>query len=264
METAEGRAVAPDGTAIAYRSTGEGDALLLVHSAAADARVWSRLTPHLAGSFRVVAMDRRGRGASGPFGDGHSLEVEYGDVAAVADALPGPIHLLGHSSGARFALHAATRIPRLATLLLYEPPAAEHLPDDLVEALFRRRAEGDREGVLRHFFVDAVGMGDDDFAALRRRPVWPLMVDNALAMPEELSAARRYRFDPADVASIGVPALLLLGGESDDAVAAAAYEVAAALPDATVRVLPGQGHGAMLSAPEMLADRIRRFVAARR
>ncbi len=113
-----GRAQAPDGTAIGYEAIGDGPVILLVHGAAADRRQWRRVVPLLARSFTVVAMDRRGRGLSGTLRRDHSLETEYGDVAAVATSMEGTVHVLGHSSGARFALHAAPRIPALGGLVL--------------------------------------------------------------------------------------------------------------------------------------------------
>lgn len=262
MDTNTAHAIAEDGTAIGYESAGEGEVLVLVHSTAADSRQWARLVPLLAPRFRVVCVDRRGRGLSGPSRPDHSLETEYGDIAAVATSLPGPLHLLGHSSGARFALHAAARIPDLASLILYEPPAPEALTDTVMGLLAEAEACGDRRAALRAFFVDAVGLGDDEFAALGRRPVWPLMLDNALTLPAELRAVREYHFDPADIAGLSTPALLLLGEESDEEVVAVTHRIADALPDATVEILPGQGHGAMFSAPELLASSVTRFIAA--
>jgi len=258
---------AKDGTSIGFRSAGEGESLLLVHGAAADARQWDRLVPLLAPAFRVVCMDRRGRGASGPPRPGHSLETEYGDIEAVARSLVPPVHLLGHSSGARFSLHAAARIPGLASLILYEPPAPESLTDDVMAALTRLEDDGDRRGLLRLFFVDAVGMDDEDFVAMEARAVWPLMMDNALTLPAELRAVRGYGFDAGGLDAGGytrvrVPTLLLLGELSDQYVADVTFAIAADLPDARVEVLAGQGHGAMFSDPELLAGTVQRFIAA--
>jgi len=253
-------AVAADGTRIAARIEGSGEHLVLVHGTAADARQWARVVPLLATSHTVVCMERRGRGGSGPLRPDHSLQVEYGDIVAVVRSLSGPVHLLGHSSGARFALHAAASLPDLASLVMYEPPAPEALSDAVMASLAVLEAADDRRGILRLFFVDAVGMADEDFALLERRPVWPLMLDNAMTLPAELRAVRIYRFDPADVGGITTPALLLLGGLSDPDVAAATHGVAAALPDATVVTLPGQGHGAMIATPELFAREVRRFI----
>ncbi len=151
------RTVADDGTVIGWQDTGKGAALLLVHGTAADSRQWAKLLPFVADGFSVAAMDRRGRGSSGPIGPSHSLAVEYGDIVAVARSIGEPVHLFGHSSGARFALHAASQIPDLASLILYEPPEPKIFPEHLLEALSRLEASADREGLLRLFLVDFVG-----------------------------------------------------------------------------------------------------------
>ncbi len=257
--TSTRRVVADDGTPIAARVTGDGDAVVLVHSAASDARQWARLMPLLAPSFNVVAMDRRGRGASGPQRPGHSLAVDYGDVAAVGSSISGPVHLVGHSSGARYALHAALRIPGLTSLVLYEPPAPEGFCDASLDRMSVQESAGDREGVLRTFFVDLVGVEDEEFSMLGERPIWPLMVDNALTVPAELRAARSYRFDPAAFAGLAVPTLLLVGELSGPELRTVAGRIADALPDARVVTLAGQGHGAMFSAPDLLASVLQGF-----
>ena len=240
--------------------TGEGEPLVLVHATAADARQWDLVVPLLAERFTVHAMDRRGRGASGPIRPDHSLEVEYADIAAVAASAGEGVHVVGHSSGARFALHAALAIGNLAGLVLYEPPAPENVSDELLARLATLEAARDREGILRTFFVDAVGDDEDSFASLKERPVWPLMLDNALTVPAELRAVRHYRFVPTALAALDVPTLLLVGALSDPEVTSVSLGIARALPEARVATLPGQGHGAMFTAPGLLAGAIEDFV----
>lgn len=253
-------ATSEDGTQLGAATTGLGVPLVLVHGASSDARQWARVEPLLAGSLRVLAMDRRGRGRSGPLRPGHSLEVEYGDVAAMVASLDGPVHLLGHSSGARFALQAALRVSNLASLILYEPPEPEVVSDSVLEALDRLEAAGDRVGILRLFLIDVLDNGEDAFEFLQERPIWPIMLDNALTLPAELRASRHYRLDLAPLADLAVPTLVLVGELSGPEVQAPAQQIAESLPDATVVTLAGQGHGAMLSAPELFASEVARFV----
>ena len=69
-----------------------------------------------------------------------------------------------------------------------------------------------------------------------------------------------YRFEPSAFAGLHVPLLFLLGEHSDPEFERVADEIVGALPDARVTTMPGQGPGAMFSAPEMLASEIERFV----
>ncbi len=72
-----------DGTTIGYRSFGAGPPLLVLHGAMQSALSQRDLAGALADRFTVVLPDRRGRGASGPFGADWSLHREVEDVAAL-------------------------------------------------------------------------------------------------------------------------------------------------------------------------------------
>src|SRR5829696_4622459 len=109
-----------DGTPIAYRRSGEGPPLVLVHGAAADRGRWSPVLPALEKRFTVYAIDRRGRGGSGD-SDGYTMEREAEDVASVVDSIGEPVNLLGHSYGALLALEAALVAKNVRKLVLYEP-----------------------------------------------------------------------------------------------------------------------------------------------
>jgi pimeloyl-ACP methyl ester carboxylesterase len=56
------RSTSRDGTPIAYRRSGEGPPLVLVHGAAADHGRWRPVLPAFEERFTVYAIDRRGRG----------------------------------------------------------------------------------------------------------------------------------------------------------------------------------------------------------
>ena len=258
MGTETSGTTAADGTFIGFQATGEGPPVLFVHGASSDARQWAALVPLVAPAHRVVTMDRRGRRASGPLRPDHSLETEYGDVAAVASAVGAAVHVVGHSSGARFALHAALRADTVASLVLYEPPPPETFAGGVLESLADMEAAGDREGILRTFLLDVAGNDEEAMAFIRERPIWPIMMANALTLPAELRATSTYRFDPTALAGLAVPTVCLVGELSAPETARAAHQIADALPDSEVRVLPGQGHGAMFSGPELLASELRR------
>lgn len=257
-----GEVVSPDGTKIAFTVTGRGDTMMLVHGAGADSRQWVRLVPHLASRFTVVTIDRRGRRGSGPQGPGHSLYDDARDIAAVAATMPAPRYLVGHSSGARCCLLAAADIADLAGLVLFEPPESADVPDELLDRIERLAADKDPEGVLRAFFVEAVGMAEADFAALRNRPIWPVMMDNAPTMPAELRAARAFDLEREHLSCLEMPTLLLVGGESGPELRQVVDDLALNLPRSTVVTLAGQGHGAMCSAPAQFAAVLREFVDA--
>lgn len=70
----------------------------------------------------------------------------------------------------------------------------------------------------------------------------------------------RHAFPPARVT---VPTLMLTGADSPDPATADLEAVAAALPDARVVVIEGQGHLADVLAPETLATHLLAFLRGR-
>jgi pimeloyl-ACP methyl ester carboxylesterase len=72
-----------DGTTIRCRRIGSGPPLLVLHGAMQSALSHRDLALALADRVTVVLPDRRGRGASGPFGSDWSLATEVEDVAAL-------------------------------------------------------------------------------------------------------------------------------------------------------------------------------------
>ena len=82
-------------------------------------------------------------------------------------------------------------------------------------------------------------------------------------MPRETRIEMDWKYVPGQFDGIAVPVLLLAGSESTPGVSAATVAAAAAIPDAIVRVLAGQGHLAHRTDPELVANLIRGFVGPR-
>jgi pimeloyl-ACP methyl ester carboxylesterase len=253
-----------DGTVIGFRRSGEGPPLLLVHGATADLSRWSPILPLLEPDFSVYAMDRRGRGASGDAPD-YALAREAEDVAAVVEAIGEPAFVLGHSHGALVSLEAALLTDGIARLVLYEPPLPPDWPPIPSVALDRMAAlvdSGDWEAALEVMFRDVVKMPDHEFEAYRQLPVWKVRVSLAPTVVRELTGHRDYRFEPERLASLQVPTMVLLGGDSPPPVQEGMVLLDTALPNSQIVVLPGQQHIAMDTAPELFVREVRRFLLA--
>src|SRR5512135_1649886 len=87
-----------DGTRIAYLSTGHGPSILVIPGVLSMASDYTAFARALAENFAVHTIERRGRGESGPQGDGYSILKECDDVRAVR-AATGASLLVGHSYG---------------------------------------------------------------------------------------------------------------------------------------------------------------------
>jgi pimeloyl-ACP methyl ester carboxylesterase len=266
------RVASGDGTQIACWTNGTGPPLVLVHGTPADHTRWRPLLPCLEPHVTVHAMDRRGRGASGD-APTYDLTREHEDVAAVvnaaAEAAGAPVDLYGHSHGGIVAFGAATLTPNLGRLVLYEGwpvpnPEVYALPPGLEDRMDALLAAGDRDGVVEAVFRELVLVSDADMEAFKAAPSWPGRVAAAHTITREVRAETTARLDPEVAARITVPVLLLTGQHSSDPCKPDIEAVAAALPDARIVVIEGQGHVADVLIPEVFADHLLAFLGDQR
>ena len=254
-----------DGTRIGWVSYGSGDPVLLVHGGGAD---HTRLEPFgslLSDRFSVHVVDRRGRGLSGD-GDGYRIEMEYDDIAAVAEALGTGVTVFGHSYGGPIAIGAATRTEAIGRVVAYEgwpavhgsPPSNDpgNLPDR-VQALVD---SGDRDGAVAVLLTEVVGVEDEQLHWMRAQPMWTSRMAAAHTLPREIRQEPTITLSAASLQSIRAPVLFVIGGLNEASLRPDVERLSSIMLDGRTAVLPGQGHLAMDTAPALLADAIIQFV----
>src|SRR3989304_5135949 len=115
-----------DGIEIAYRTVGDdhAPAVVLLHGWGSSQRMWASAQQHLAGTYRCVALDLPGHGASG------KPPWTWYTIPRFADVVAGFLQrlsldrpaLIGHSMGGTIALELASRpAPDLASLVAVNP-----------------------------------------------------------------------------------------------------------------------------------------------
>jgi pimeloyl-ACP methyl ester carboxylesterase len=253
-----------DGASIALELGGNGPSLLLVHGSGGTRKSWARVTPVLQARYQTFAMDRRGRGESSD-GSTFSLAREAEDIARVADQLPDPVFVVGHSYGAMATFEALQVNSKIQRCVLYEPPlpvaggmGGAVSPDAVCAAV----AAGDNERAMLTFFKDFVQLPAPQIEGFRADPSWPERVKLAPTVCREVKAVSSYAYEPLRFAQIATPTLFLLGSASPQAMATSVHAGAAALRHSQVHILPGQQHDAMYTAPSMLAGAITDFLLA--
>lgn len=252
-----------DGTPIACWRHGSGTPLLLVHGTSGDHSAWTPVLAGLQQHYTVWTMDRRGRGHSGDAAS-YALERECEDIAAVADAIGGNVHLLGHSFGGLCALEASLLTARINKLILYEPSISltgSGWSADLETRLQTLLDQGNREESLLLFFRDLLKTPDHELAALRTGSSWPIRLAAAHTILRELQSIGRYVFTAQRFHVLHKPVLLLVGGNSHPRRYATAQILQQSLPDNRIGILPGQQHGAMRTAPDLFVHHVLEFLA---
>jgi pimeloyl-ACP methyl ester carboxylesterase len=217
---------------------------------------------HFEQHFTVYVMDRRGRGSSGDSPD-YDIMREVEDVAAVVEAIGESVFVLGHSYGAVCSLEAALLTDKVSRLILYEPPIPTGLPQyppgipDRTQALLD---DGKPEAAVELFMREVVRMPEQALAAYRQLPAWQVRIQLAPTIPREMVIDRIYSFDAEKFASLHVPTMLLLGGDSPPLFQQATELVKSTLPDSQVVILPGQQHIAMDTAPDLFVREALQFL----
>jgi pimeloyl-ACP methyl ester carboxylesterase len=210
-------------------------------------------------------MDRRGRGRSGRGSeDGYSLDTEADDVITVAESLGGSVVIAAHSIGATMSLQALRRRGDLFRgAVLYEPPLSGFVGTDEAEADQRLMAaldEGRNEDALIIFLRDRVKLSAEDIEVTRSSPAWSSRIDLIWTMRREIAGLNSLDPDHEGYASIQLPILLLVGTRTAAHHAEAISGLASVLPSSETIVLEGQGHAAIVQAPELVAAAINDFL----
>jgi pimeloyl-ACP methyl ester carboxylesterase len=211
--------------------------------------------------FTLYAVARRGRGESERT-EGHRIEDEGRDVAAVIRSIEQPVFLLGHSYGAHVALVAASDLQdRVRKLVLYEPAWPQAVDSAILTRLEEFAGACDWNAFATTFFHEKLLVPLELLSELRPTELWAPIIADAAASLHDLRALSRYDFSPERFRDLRIPVLLQMGAESPRHLYAT-DALAAVLPVAFIQELKGQAHEAMTSAPKIYAEAVTRFLLA--
>ncbi len=254
---------------------GSGPAMLLLHGFTGTALTWSRQLDAWADSYRVIAPDLLGHGASAAPVDpaAYALERQAEQLAELLDLLAAsPATVVGYSMGARLALVLALEHPvTVERLVLESPSAGLAAPADRAA----RRAADDR------LADDIERDGVDAFVA--RWEAMPIFAGQA-SLPEDVQARQRNerrRHTATGLAAslrgagqgvmtplhdrlhaIRAPALVI-AGSLDETGLARARIVADGLSDVRIEIVTGAGHTPHLETPDAFLRITNDFLTAR-
>ncbi len=252
----------PTGVTLSYEVEGDGPPLVLVHGSFSDhCSNWAPVRPNLVERFTLYALARRGRGETDAT-TRHSVEDEAHDVEALIRAIGDEVYLVGHSYGAQVALAAAARCEGLVRkLVLYEPPKPESADPEAVRELESIARREDWDALAETFFREFLEVRPDELEGLRASAFWPPIIKDARASLGDLRALVGYSFSAERFRSLRIPVFLQFGSESPGHMFAT-DELARVLPDARTDELAGQGHDAMITAPDDYSRSLVAFLTA--
>ncbi|MDQ6934282.1 MAG: alpha/beta hydrolase [Actinomycetota bacterium] len=241
-----------DGTEIAYDVTGAGPAVVVVEGALCQRTMGTAraLVPLLSEHYAVFAYDRRGRGESGPGSTPYAVQREVEDLVAMLEAAGPDAFVVGASSGAVLVLEALRSGVSVRKIALYEAPFivdATHTPHDAdLGVRTQQLIDRGRSGEAVKLFMRTVGVPAFGLVMMRVLPVWKKLCGVAHTLPNDYAIVLEHQQGEAlpagYLSGVTAPALVIVGGKSPAYLKNAQAAVAAALPNATLRELPGQTH----------------------
>ncbi|HTP30055.1 MAG TPA: alpha/beta hydrolase [Anaeromyxobacteraceae bacterium] len=255
-----------DGTPLHYETRGTGSPLLLLNGIGLDLSAWGPIADSLAREHRLVLVDARGCGHSGPPVESCTTALLARDALALLDHLAfDPVDVLGLSLGGLVAQELALLAPGKVRSIVLAATAAR-LPGRPRRAIdaWRRLllAETDADAFWRELLAWVLGPGtleDDAAIAGMLAAFMGTPAPSSLGFSAQADACLAH--DTRDRASrIGVPALVLAGKDDVLFPPPAVEELANLLPRARLEVHPG-GHAFLLENAGPVAASVLRFLA---
>ncbi|SHF79381.1 alpha/beta fold hydrolase [Streptoalloteichus hindustanus] len=234
---------------LAHDVTGSGRPVVLLHSSAADRRMWDpQVDALVAAGHRVVRPDFRGFGDTPP-------APAFSDAEDVRDLLDelgvGPAAVVGASFGGSVAQEFAARWPDRVTklvLLCAGMRGAAETPD---ATAYRERKEKlvaarDLDALVELDTGTWLGPEADERARAALRTMRRRSAEVAFA----LDGTMDRRFADVDLAAITAPTLVVSGAHDLDYFGAIAGVLAERVPNARHVTLPWAGHLPSVERPE--------------
>jgi pimeloyl-ACP methyl ester carboxylesterase len=244
---------------------GEGPDVLLIAGLGDPLEVWQAQLDGLSGRHRLIAFDNRGVGRTPLPDEPLTVPAMADDAAAVLRAAgAGPAHVAGFSGGSAIAQELALRHPGLVrSLVLMSAWARADAYFAATLASWRRLAgtATDERAMLEDFYLWVYTRRAHDDGTVAA------YIDEALAFPHpqapEAFVAQIDAFVAHDtldrLAAIGVPTLVLAGGEDIATPPRLGRLVAERIPGAVFEVMEGEAHQPFQEVPERFNDRVDAF-----
>lgn len=262
-----------DGLNLHAEVAGNGPPVVLIHGFTGTGASWRSLVEVLAPDFTTIAVDLVGHGRSGSPStpERYAMRRAVDDLAALLRALGHErAAWLGYSLGGRVALQVAVHRPDVVSALVLEgatpglATAEERTARVAADEAIAQRL--DRDGI--EAFVDfwqSISLWDSQQRTLSDHQRAGLRQGRLAQAPLGLvgslrgmgTGAQEWVGDRLD--EVRVP-VLLTAGTLDVKFSEIAREMAATLPDSTMRLIEDAGHAAHLERPAVFNAVVREFL----
>lgn len=249
----------------AFSVEGSGPALFLIHGIGASRHSWDGLVSRLRPYFRCISYDLRGHGRSPRPPPPYALEDLVEDLERLRRELGIECaHFAGHSLGGMIGPAYARRHPSRVRSLGLLSTAAFRSPEDsakvrgVVQAMRSSGIAPVLETLKDRWFTPEFGLRCPDVIERRMQQVIDTDPDVFLSVFDIYAQTEMSPW----LSEITHPCLVLTGENDGGCNPRLNRLIAAALPAATLSILPRLRHAILLEAPEEVAVPMLEFLRA--
>jgi 3-oxoadipate enol-lactonase len=253
-----------NGSSIQFESQGDGPPIVFVHGLGGTSNVWHAQRVTLSRYFRVVALDLPGSGRSDKSRKAYSIDGWADDVAGLMDQLG--LHdavVVGHSMGTVIVQKFAAKYPQKAKAIVLAGALVELGPPG--KEAFTKRAETVESqgmiGVADQVMLGALSPGTRERSPALAGLVREMLLSNCPTCYAGHCRALIAGSAKADQPRIACPTLLVVGDQDPVTPLALQRQIAAAIANSKIRIVPNTAHLTMLETPEAFNAILLEFLA---
>jgi pimeloyl-ACP methyl ester carboxylesterase len=247
----------------AFSVEGEGPPLLLIHGIGASRHSWDGLVAGLKSEFRCISYDLRGHGKSPLPPPPYTLDDLVDDLEALRAELGiTRAHFAGHSLGGMIGPAYARRYPdRVLSLGLYSTAAFRTADDSakvrgVVAAMREKGVAPVLQTLKDRWFTPEFGARRPDVIERRLQQVIDTDKDVFLSVFDIYAETEMAPW----LHEITPPCLVLTGENDGGCNPRLNRQIAAALPNAKLVILPVLRHAILLEAADQVVPPVRAFL----
>lgn len=242
---------------------GSGPPLVLVHGIGAARDAWRFMVPHLAGHFTVISYDLRGHGTSPQTDTGFGLEELVADLERVRERSGfEQINVAGHSLGGQIGPAYARKFPGRVLKLGLLSAAAFRTEEDSAKvwAVIQAMEEQGIAQVLKtltaRWFTDAFIAANPDTVQRRLKQVVDTDAETFMNVFRIYAGTEMSPW----LHEVAAPSLVLTGENDGGCNPRLNQQIADALPNSELVILPEVKHSILIEAPDDVSAHLIRFM----
>lgn len=243
---------------------GDGPAIIFIHGIGARRDLWQPVVDRFKDRYRCVSYDLRGHGESPLPTGSFTLDNLVDDVERLRVRLGiDRAHLIGHSLGGMIGPRYALRYPGRTRSLGMLSTAAFRSEEDakkvrgVVAAMRSSGIAASLDTLAERWFTDSFKRERGDVVAARKKQV---LDTDAATFLNVFDIYAETEMSPW-LHEVEAPALVMTGEFDGGCNPGLNTQIAAAMPNCELKVLPGLKHAILLEAPSRVADEIDMFLS---